>query len=48
MLLKKVIIKSAENPKYVAIYEKNDIYLEILLTKSKVFHKQLNHDTCLR
>lgn len=47
-MLKKVIIKSAENPKYQAMYEKNDIYLEIVLIRSKVFHKQLHHDMSLK
>ena len=47
-MLRKVIVKSADNPKYQTIYEKNDIYLEIVLIRSKVFHKQLHHDMSLK
>ena len=47
-MLQKVLIKSRENPKYILLYEKSDIYLEILLIRSKVYHKQLSHDLALK
>jgi hypothetical protein len=45
-LLQKILIKSS-NIKYVAIYERSDIYLDIVLTKSKIYHKQMLNDQSL-
>jgi hypothetical protein len=43
-----VLIKSRENPRYVLLYEKSDIYLEIVLYRAKVYHRQLLHDQSLK